>query len=76
MSVSAPHRRRPAPWRSELLADLEREARGGDVVVVRDGVPHVAVGAAELLSLVEWVRNLQSRLEAERAHRVAARRGR
>jgi hypothetical protein len=25
---------------------------------------------------VEWVRNLQSRLEAERAHRVAARRGR
>jgi len=63
--------RNPRPDATTLLADLERSARGGDAVVVRDGVPLVAVKSTLLLSLIDLVRGLQLRLDDERRHRGA-----
>ncbi|MGB0685945.1 MAG: hypothetical protein ACPGQD_07190 [Planctomycetota bacterium] len=50
----------------ELLAGLTREARGGDVVSTSGGAALVAVPAEHVLAVVEWVRELQQRLNAER----------
>lgn len=59
--IDAAHRRRRF-WHSQFLVDLEKIARGGDVVTTTDGgTPCVAVRTDHLLALVEWLREFDRR---------------